>query len=579
MVKKQLNLFVVPGDKNSHWLQLPADATARFRRMQGWQVNLMLSPGEFTRAFEVHATEEDFVGPDGVVSHLVSRLQQVGAVFKQNKQFAVCQACGLPGREEQPCDNCGGKIIFATREGYYFRIQQYRQEIVEFIGPGETMLPAWHREQVVANLNAMAMEDILVAQKSSRLQQEMYPSDWFSSLAAIMAHLGLPGDEGGLIKLIASSLIYCPWEKLDYLYLWCGVFIALGLPWPGGFICHGYYRLLDRQDKEVSLHLLAQNYGKERIRYMLFAAKGHQRDNVFSEDQAIQRINHDLTHGLSNLVSRVISLVSQHAGDLVPPPNILTRENSDLELREIALAGPAKMDQCINNQDLAAATNVVRDIIKAAEVFASAAEISKLVADDIQEERLNTVIYNLCEVLRFIAVLAKPITPEAAASILTQLGLEENSPLSTLRSLEQWGLMPVGTKIVIQPQIFPPFMTNYGNVGSRRDLVLREELARIKMVAARILSAEAITQYEGALRLILFDGNRRYSVMVSVGLSSNIGSLEGKKVVLLANVKPREIEGIVDDGEVLLLKSETGETDLVFLADNVLEGSRVVCLN
>lgn len=579
MAKKQYNLIVVPGDKNSHWLQLPADATARFRRMQGCQVNLVLSPGEFTRAFEVHATEGNFIGPSGVVSYLLTRLQQVGAVYKQNNQFAVCQSCGLPGREELPCSSCGNKVIYTTREGYYFRVQQYREDILQFIGRGDSVLPAWHRDQVATSLSTLATADVLIAQKSSRLQQEIYPSDWFGSLAAVMATLGLPGDEGGLLRLMAGAFIYCPWERLADIYLWCGVFAALDLPWPGGFICHGYYRLLDRQDKEVSLHLLAQNYGKERIRYMLLAAKGQQRDNVFSEDQAIQRINHDLTNGLSNLVSRVITLVSQHAGDLVPPPNILTRENSDLELRETALAGPTKMDRCVSAQDMAATINVVKDIIKAAESFATAADLSRLAADSAREERLHTVIYNLCEALRFIAILLKPLMPEAAANILSQLGLEEKSDLGTLRSLEQWGMLPVGTKIASQPQLFPPITTNYGHVGSRRDLVLREELARIKMVAARILSAEAVAQYEGAQRLILFDGNRRYSVLVSVGFGGNIGSLEGKKVVLLANVKPREIEGVIDDGEVLLLKSEAGDMDLVFLADDVPEGSRILCLS
>lgn len=577
MAKKQLHIFIVPGGNDSRWHQLPADATVRFRTMQGWQAKLFLAPDPFTAAFKIGFSETNYQGSSTIVSQLITRLQQAGAVYMQNNQLTVCQTCGQPGLPEHTCNRCGGDIIMAEREGYYFRIQQYKEQVMMFFKQEGIVLPVWHREQVIEAFAGLQEEkDLLIAQKVSRVEKEFYSADWLKVLGSMVTHLGFTGVEGGPPKQLQSASIYCPWERMEYAYYWCAAFAALGFPWPGSFVYHSYYRLLDRQDKEVSLNLLAQNYGQESIRYMLLATPTTKRENVFSEEQVVQRINHDLTNELGNLITKVASLVSQYAGELTPQPDILTRQNEDLILRETALAAPAKMDQCFTNQDLAGAVGVVKDVIRALADFA-ATETGKIKAGTVSPQRLNTVLYNLCEGLRFGAVLFKPIMPEAANSILVLLGLEELPELGAMKSLEQWGALPVGTKITAQPMLFPRIISGKSSVSPWQNLVLREELARIKMVAARILSAETVPGYEGLLRLVLFDGNRRYSVLAPLARSYEPGAIEGKKVVLVSNIKPSET--VASEGEMLMVEAEAGEKRPVFLAESVLEGSKVSCLN
>jgi methionyl-tRNA synthetase len=579
MAKKQANICVIPGGLDSDWLQLPADAFARLKRLLGWEVNLLLSSGEFARVFKIGYAGEDFAGPETVISHLIMRLQQAGAVYKRTSQFAVCETCGMPEPQSQQCSKCGGNIIRAEREGYYFRVQRYHEKILELSAEEDLVLPPYQQGYVLNSLSNMSSEDVLIALKVSRAKQKFLPAHWFSALAAILSGCGYPGDEGGFQRLWASTYLFIPREKLNYIYYWCGVLLALHLPGPGGFICHSSLKILDRRQQEVSLLLLAQNYGQESIRYLLLAIKATPGENVFSEDQVIQRINHDLANELGNLVARIISMVSRYAGEMVPPPNILTRQNADLELRERALETPGKVEQYINSQELFQAIRAVKNLIGATNRFIVSTAPWQLATGGNQQERLNTVLYNICEALRFIAVTLKPIMPEAAQSILGQLGIDSIPSLSAWSSLGQWGLLPVDTKILPQPALFPRIVSGYGGIGPEQDLILREDLARINMVVARVLSAGAVTEYEGLLHLILYDGRQRYSALAPVARSAPPAALEGKKVVLLSNLRPTEVEGMLSEGEVLVLETETGNLKLVFVDDDIPEGSKVLCLS
>lgn len=579
MPQKQANIWVLPGGTNSEWQQLPADALARLKVMLGWDADLYLTPAEFARVFQIGFVEEDYAGNESMISHLVTRLQQAGAVYKRTSNYTICQDCGYPGAQSQQCNKCGGNIISAEREGYYFRIQQYREKLNQLIGSENLVLPKNQQGYVQNYVSNMPTEDYLIALKVSRDKQEFLPEDWFRALASVLSGSGYSVEDGGFQRLWPNTYLFFPREALSDMYYWCGVFLALNLPEPGGFVCHGGIKLLDQSQQEVSPLLLAQNYGRDSIRYLLLAAKATTGENIYSEDQIIHRINHDLANELGNLVTRVISLVTRYAGGMVPSPNILTRQNADLELRERALDTPGKVERHISSQELPQAIRAIRHLIGVTNRFIVSTVPWQLADDPEQQERLNTVLYNICESLRFVAVSLRPIMPETAQRIIEQLGIEGISELSSWSSLEQWGLLPVDSKVSPQAVLFPRIIPGYEGIGPYQDLIHREELARINMVVARVLSAEPVAEYEELLHLILYDGRQRYSVLAPVARSSPPTLLEGKKVVLLSNLMPTETEGLKNEGEILVLATEAGNLRPVFIADDIPEGSEVSCLN
>lgn len=578
MSKRQANIFVIPGEASSDWQQLPADSLARLKRQLGFEVNLLLTPGEITRVFKINYGAHNFNGPDSVVSHLVMRLQQAGAVYSRNSQFSLCETCGLPGSQLAPCSQCGGNIIQAEREGLYFRFQRYREEILTLLARGDLLRPTCCRDALPGNLNSLPTEDVFVARKVSRTKQKYLPADWFAALAAVMSGCGYPGDEGGFQKVWANSHLFIPRDKQDLIYLWCGALLALQIPTPAAFVSHGPIQIVDQRQKEVSPSILAQNYGHECLRYLLLAQKTTPEENTYPEDQAVHRINHDLASELGSLVTSATAMVSQYAGEMVPKPNVLTRQSADLALRERALETPDKVERYIDGQELYLAVKAVMNLVGATNRFMAATQPRQLAAAGSQE-RLNTVLYNLCEALRFIAILLKPILPGTGSRILGQLGIEGFSALSTWSSLNQWGLLPPLTKVFPQAELFPRIVIGYGGLSPAQELIRREELARVNMVVARILSAEVVAEYEGLLHLILFDGRQRYSVLAPIARSSAPASLEGKKAVLVSNLRPIQVEGYSNEGEILVLDAGAGGGKPVLLAEDVPEGSKVLCLS
>lgn len=570
MSRRSANIYVIPGGPESQWHQLPADALARQKSLAGWDVRLFLSPGEFSRVFKLRFSTEEFKGPEGVVSHLVSRLEQAGVLYRETGRFSLCPTCGGTAGKPGPCLRCGSDVV----EGDALW-QMRLGPLPEALPPLANQIhPPHRREPVLADISRLLPGGVPAALESS--QGTILPGDWLGALAAVLAGCGYPGDEGGQ-KLLAATYIFLPPEKSSYILYWTHLLKALRLPEPGGFICHGPFRVLDRRQQEVSPLLLAQNYGQESIRYFLLAVNTAPGENTYTEEKVIQRINHDLANDLGNLVARIITLVSQYAGEMVPRPNLLTRQSADLELRERALETPTRIEEHVSSHQAFLAIRVLKNLIGATDRYILSAAPQRMGQEEEGQERLNTVVYSICEALRFIAVSLKSIIPDTAETILSQLGLENASSLGAWSSLAQWGLLPENTKVNPGALLFPRIYSGYGGVG--KDLLPREELSRFNMVVARVLSAEAVKEYEGLLHLILYDGRQRYSVLAPVGRSGPADALEGKKVVLFSNLRPRHIEGLLSEGEVLVLETETGSPRVVLVDSDIPEGSKVLCLS
>jgi len=575
MPKKQVQICVIPGESRYDWLQLAADSFARLQRLLGRDAYFSVCQNEFTRVFKISADEDcNPTDSSSVVSHLLKRLQQAGAVYKQVTACNLCQDCGRPQRGSSCI--CGGQTVRAEGvEGYFFRSEAQAQAIMELVNDPSIVMPGYQRQDLVNSFTNKNIEDVLVAVRSG-VGRDLQPSLWLQRLAQVLGNSGFPGDEGSFSRLWTETYVFIPRELAETIYNWCGIISALALPAPGGLICHSPLEIADNKGQDVSPILLAQNYGTESLRYFLLGMKMTAGENTFTEEQVIQQINLDLANELGNLVSRIISLVTRFSQGVIPRPDILTRQTGDLDLRESALATPGKIEAYIHEQELHLAVKAIKDLIGQANRFIEATMPWQLASSPQEQPRLNTVLYNLCEVLRFLAVCLKPLLPEAAANILQQMGLADS--LSSWNSLRQWGLVPVNTRVTEQPALFPRIVPGYGELGPEPDLVMREELARIRMVVARVVSAEPVADYDGLLQLVLYDGRQRRRVLAPVAHSHNADHLSGRKVIMVSNLNPVEVGGAFAEGEVVILESG-GNLELVFVDDEVAEGSKVLCLS
>lgn len=578
MINRSVQISTVFGTRDCDWLLLAADSLARLRRLMGDEVRFTATINEFTQVFKVSAEADADAGQDdGVLAEMITKLQQSGDVYAKTRYVSVCEQCGQP-EAGQHCSQCGGGMINAERVCYYFRIPRHVHAITDLLRK-DFVLPSFQRNDLLNSFSNRSYEDMVLAVAVSRGKRRLIPVNWFKLLVHNFARCNYLGDEAAFRKHWTETYIFTSRDLPDYIYYWCGVISALKLSPPGAIVCHNCLQILDRKGQDVSPMLLAKNYGYEGLRYFMLGVKLAPGENSYSEDQVIQKINLDLANELGNLVSRVISLVSKFGDGMISAPEILTRQTGDLDLRETALDLPKTVEKYIESQELFLAVKAVKNLIGKTNWFIETTVPWQLADSGVKQDRLNTILYNLCEALRFMAITLKPLLPEAAQNVLLQLGIGNNSNLTSWSSLQQWGLIPVGTRIVEQPPLFPRIVPGYGGIGPEPDLIAREDLARVNMVVARIVSAEPVPDYEGLFQLILYDGRQRCRVLAPVAHSYTPAHLSGKKVILVANLRPTEIEGLHSEGEVLVTESETGNLVLVFCSDEVPEGSKILCLN
>lgn len=580
MLKKQVQIAVISGGNGYDWLQLAADSFARMKRLQGMGVHYYADQHEFTQVFKIScdaSDDEDGLTQD-VIVNLVLRLQQTGQVYKRKTRYPVCNKCGHPQPGSQLCSICGGEVINAEREGYFLRLGKIAPGILGKLS-NKALFPPFQQADVINSFSNRTQVDVLLALGVNRDKVYYFATAWLETLALYLKRCGYPEEEGDLTRLWPNTYFFLPRESADNVQYWCAVLSALNLPMPGGFICHSSLRIEDRKGQEVSPMLLAKNYGQEVMRYFILANKIAAGENSFSEDQVIQRVNHDLANELGNLVSRVTSLVFRFSEGMIPAPDILTRQTGDLELRESALETPIRVEGFINTHEYYLAVKSIKNLIGRTNRFIETTAPWQLASDSSHSGRLNTILYSLCEALRFMAVSLKPLLPEAAHTVLYQLGIRDNLELTSWAAIKQWGLIPAGTRIIEHPVLFPRIVPGYGGIGPEQDLILREDLARIKMIVARVVSAEQVEDFEGLLQLILYDGSQRCRVLAPIAYSHKPASLTGKKVVMIANLRPLDVEELHSEGEVLVTEAEPGVLQLIFVNDDIPEGRKVLCLS
>lgn len=323
--------------------------------------------------------------------------------------------------------------------------------------------------------------------------------------------------------------------------------------------------------------LLAKNYGGESLRYVLLSLRSSSQDPAIAEEQLINRLNQHLANELGNLVSRTMSMVSRFSDDLIPQPEVLTRQYQDLDLRGLALQSPQRVRESIEQQDFPQAIAQIWRLVARTNKFLEETSPWQLAGNAVQAPRLNTVLYTVAETLRFVGVLLLPLLPESGEAILQQLGLGKAFELKTWGSLSQWGLLPPRTRVVSTGPLFPRILPGRPGEGDGLELILREDLSRIHLVVARVVSADRIPEAEGMLQLILYDGSQRRRVLAPLARHYKPQELSGKKLALVANLRPVENQGLVSEGEVLSTEDSEGRVSLVFIDDNVPEGSRIQC--
>ena len=486
-----------------------ADAIARYKREQGFDVRFQTGTDEHGQKIELKAQEagvtpKEFV--DGVaaeikriwdlmntsydrfirttdpdheiqVQKIFKKLYEQGDIYKDCYEGMYCTPCESFWTQSQlvdgKCPDCGRPVQPAKEEAYFFRMSKYADRLIEHINAHpEFIQPVSRKNEMMNNFLLPGLQDLCVSRTSFKwgIPVDFDPKHvvyvWLDALSNYATGLGydVDGNHGDLYKkywpadlhLIGKDII-----RFHTIY-WPIFLMALGQPLPKQVFGHPW--LLRGEDKSkqgddkgdkmsksrgnvIYADDLVDMFGVDAVRYFVLHEMPFENDGVISWDLMVERMNSDLANILGNLVKRTISMTNKYFDGVVADKG--AKEEVDEDLKKVVLEAVKKVDAKMNELRVADAITAIFEIFRRSNKYIDETCPWVLAKEEEKADRLSTVLYNLTEAITIGASLLYSFMPETAEKILSQL----NTKKRTLEEMEQFGLYPSGNKVVEDPEV------------------------------------------------------------------------------------------------------------------------------
>lgn len=591
-----------------------ADAMARFKRLSGYDVRFLTGTDEHGLKIQEIA-EKQGVAPqqyvDGVVSGIkelwktmeisyddfirtteerhVSRVQEIfnkmnakGDIYKSEYEGWYCTPCESFWTESQLvdgcCPDCGRRVEKAQEEAYFFRLSKYQNKILGlFEEHPEFLMPDTRRNEMKAFVE-QGLEDLCISRSTFDWGIQV-PIDtkhviyvWLDALTNYITALGYP-DSPELFERYWPADVHLVGKEIVRFHsvIWPAMLMSLDLPLPKQVLGHGWLlidggKMSKSKGNVVDPVILIERYGIDSLKYFLLREYTFGQDGIFTNEVMLKRMNFDLANDLGNLLSRTTAMIEKYCDGIVPPAN--TEDDLDKNLKSVALGAAPDVEKYMDEFSFNNALESIWILVRRANKYIDEKTPWILAKDESKKAELDTCMHNLAEALRIVSILIYPFMHTTTEKIRTQLGVCQEVKWEDAFVFEKLD----GNRVQRGEAIFPRLdiekeLKALDELKGNKEpenvpLELKPEIQfedfdKIDLRVGTIISAE---KHPDADKLLVFQVKMDTEVrQVISGVAKDFSPEEmiGKKVIVVANLKPRKLRGMESKG--MLLFAENGK--------------------
>ena len=632
-----------------------ADAIARHKRMEGYDVFFCTGTDEHGQKIEekaeaagvtpkayvdrvsgevrkiwdtMNTTYDYFIRTtdaphEKTVQKIFKKMYEKGDIYKSEYEGMYCTPCESFWTESQLvngcCPDCGRPVQPAKEEAYFFKMSKYADRLIRYIEDNpDFIVPESRKKEMINNFLKPGLQDLCVSRTSFKwgIPVDFDPKHvvyvWLDALNNYITAIGYDpdGSTEQFGKLWPADLHIIGKDILRFHTIYWPIFLmSLDLPLPKQVFGHPWLLFAaDKMSKSKGNVIYADDlvnlFGVDAVRYYLLSAMPYAQDGSITYETFIAKYNSDLANTIGNLVNRTVSMANKYFGGELPAAMI---ENElDRDLADTALQTAEAVKGYMDQYHTADALARILTLAQRSNKYIDETTPWALAKDEAKLPRLRTVLANLIEAIRYIAVLSEPFMPDTAAAMMDQIGLPDShlEDGEALGSLAVFGSAParkVGEakalfaridekamlekidKEIVQPQIAaakaeaaaseaPAEEEKAEGVAFLPEITI-DEFAKIDLRVGKIVSCEKLKKSRKLLKLMVDDGQGTRQILSGISKWYKPEDLEGRKVIFVANLAPAKLAGELSEGMVLAADAGEDDVRVMFVDDSIPAGS------
>lgn len=617
------------------------DAIARYKRLQGYDVFFQTGTDEHGQKIEeiaaaegitpkqhvdrvageireicdlLNTTYDKFIrttDPDHerVIQKIFKKLYDQGDIYKGHYEGMYCTPCESFWTESQlidgKCPDCGREVKPAREEAYFLKLSKYQKQLEEYIETNENFIyPESRKKEMLNNFIKPGLQDLCVSRTSFKwgIPVDFDPKHvvyvWLDALANYITGIGYDPDGSSEqykkywpadVHIIGKDIV-----RFHTIY-WPIMLMALGEPLPKQVFGHPWLLFgTDKMSKSRGNVIYADDlvdlFGVDAVRYYLLAEMPYASDGSITYENMIERYNADLANTLGNLVNRTIAMTNKYFDGVVQPGDVT--EVLDGELKALAVETVGKADKLLSEYRVSDTLDTIFTLAKRCNKYIDETAPWALAKDESKKARLGTVLYNLLESIRFVAVLLSPFLPETSEKILAQI----NTDIKDYDSLSAFGALKAGTVVGKAEPLFARIDAKemFEKIEARAEAAQEaakeenaeveeaeglakigiEDFSKVELKVAEIKDCEPVKKAKKLLKLTLDDGSKTPRTVAS-GIAKwyKPEELIGHKVIVVSNLKPAVLCGVESNG--MILAADAGDEAKVVFVDGMPNGAKI----